>query len=115
MSIPVVKAKDKRKTAVFTADQTRIIKFPNGKANQQLAVSSNPLTTPIIISRLAEMYLIKAEAQGASKGAVTLAPYFVNRYKLPPSTSSVAALTATQYQGLLLDDVIVNSLRRGTG
>lgn len=103
-SAPLIKQGDKRKSAVFTSDPTRIIKFPNGKANQQLAVSSNPLNTPIIISRLAEMYLIKAEAQGASVGSATVTTYLTNRYKVPPAASMVAALTAAQYQDLLLNE-----------
>ncbi len=104
---PLIKTGDKRKAAVFSSDPTRIIKFPNGKAGQQLAVSSNPIATPIIISRLAEMYLIKAEAQGVSAGAVTLTSYLNNRYKAAPSAASVAALTTSQYQ-----DLILNELRR---
>ena len=101
---PLIKTGDKRKAAVFSSDPTRIIKFPNGKAGQQLAVSSNPIAAPIIISRLAEMYLIKAEAQGASAGAATLTAYLNNRYKAAPSAASVAALTSSQYQDLILNE-----------
>ncbi|MFI5140039.1 MAG: RagB/SusD family nutrient uptake outer membrane protein, partial [Sphingobacteriales bacterium] len=103
-SSPVIKNGDKRKAAVFTSDITRVIKFPNGKSNQQLAASTNPLATPIIISRLAEMYLIKAEAQGALTGSATLAPYFANRYNAPPATATVAALSAHQFQDLILNE-----------
>lgn len=104
VTAPLIKTGDKRKIAVFSPDPTRIIKFPNGKSGQQLAVSSNPIATPIIISRLAEMYLIKAEAMGASAGSVTLASYLTNRYKVPPSSTAVAALTASQYQDLILNE-----------
>ncbi|MEZ2334296.1 RagB/SusD family nutrient uptake outer membrane protein [Mucilaginibacter sp. RCC_168] len=103
-SAPLIKTGDKRKAAVFSADPTRIIKFPNGKTGQQLAVSPTPIATPIIISRLAEMYLIKAEAQGASAGSVTLASYLTNRYKLAPTAASIAALTASQYQDMILNE-----------
>lgn len=103
-STPLIKTGDKRKAAVFSTDPTRIIKFPNGKTGQQLAVSSNPIATPIIISRLAEMYLIKAEAQGTSLGSVTLTSYLANRYKVPPTAASVASLTVSQYQDLILNE-----------
>ncbi len=101
---PLIKTGDKRKAAVFSSDPTRIIKFPNGKTGQQLAVSSNPIATPIIVSRLAEMYLIKAEAQGVPAGSVTLASYLASRYKVAPTAASIAALTASQYQDLLLNE-----------
>ncbi|WP_316814170.1 RagB/SusD family nutrient uptake outer membrane protein [Pedobacter heparinus] len=101
---PVIKTDDKRKTATFIADKTRIIKYSNGRAGQQLAVSANPNAAPIVLSRLAEMYLIKAEAQGAANGAATLTPYFASRYAMSPSQASVAALNPTQYQNLVLNE-----------
>ncbi|HJT72734.1 MAG TPA: RagB/SusD family nutrient uptake outer membrane protein [Chitinophaga sp.] len=101
---PVSKSGDKRKPAVFGSDPTRVIKYPNGKTNQQLVASNTPNQTPIIVSRIAEMYLIKAEAQGAAAGAATLAPYFTARYKTAPATATVAGLSELQYQDLILNE-----------
>jgi starch-binding outer membrane protein, SusD/RagB family len=96
---------DKRKSAVFSKDNTRIIKFPNGKTGQQLVTTTSADATPIIVARLSEMYLIKAEAQGAGMSAqTTLTPYFVARYTTPPSSGFVAALNATEFQNLILDE-----------
>lgn len=103
-ALPVTKRGDKRKTAAFTADATRLIKFPNGKAGQQLAAIANSSATPIIISRLAEMYLIKAEALGAANGAPTLNTYLVARYDTPPTQASLSALSASQYNDAILDE-----------
>jgi starch-binding outer membrane protein, SusD/RagB family len=72
---------DKRKTAVFSSDKSRVIKFPNGIAGQQLVATSNANFTPIIVSRIAEIYLIKAEAEGSE---AALAPYLAARYVTPP-------------------------------
>jgi hypothetical protein len=101
---PVAKAGDKRKPAVFSSDPTRVIKFPNGKTGQQLVASTTPTQTPIIVSRIAEMYLIKAEAQGAALGSTTLTPYFNARYKTPPAAAAVAALSAAQFQDVILNE-----------
>lgn len=101
---PVIKGGDRRKAATFSTDAARIIKYPNGKTGQQLAPTTNANATPIVLARISEMYLIKAEAQGAAAGAATLAPYFAARYDTPPTTATVAALTTTQYQDLILNE-----------
>ncbi len=96
---------DKRKTAVFSADNTRIIKFPNGKTGQQLVSTANADATPLIISRLPEMYLLKAEAVDAGASAETvLAPYFAARYTTPPAAGTIAALNSTDFQSLVLNE-----------
>jgi hypothetical protein len=96
---------DKRKAAVFSTDNTRIIKFPNGKTGQQLVATSSADATPVIVSRYSEMYLIKAEALGASAAAETvLSAYFTARYAVPPVTGTIAALNATDFQNLILDE-----------
>lgn len=98
-------AGDKRKAAVFTADNNRIIKFPNGIAGQQLVSTTSAAYTPIVVSRLAEIYLIKAEAQGAGNAAATtLARYFTARYQTPPTTAYLSGLNATSLQNLLLNE-----------
>lgn len=96
---------DKRKTAVFSSDNTRIIKFPNGKSGQQLVTTSNADATPVIVSRFSELFLIKAEAQGVgADAAVTLAPYLVARYTTPPSPATVGSLSTTDFENLILDE-----------
>jgi starch-binding outer membrane protein, SusD/RagB family len=99
------RAGDKRRRAVFSNDNTRIIKFPNGKTGQQLVTTTSADATPVIVSRLSEMYLIKAEAQGVGMPAqTTLTPYFAARYTTPPSPGLIAALNATEFQNLILDE-----------
>jgi starch-binding outer membrane protein, SusD/RagB family len=96
---------DRRRGAVFSADNTRIIKFPNGRTGQQLVTTTNADATPIVVSRLSEMYLIKAEAQGVSIAAqTTLTPYMAARYSTPPSVGIIAALSPTEFQNLILDE-----------
>ena len=96
---------DKRKAAVFSSASTRIIKFPNGVNGQQLAPTSNANFTPIVISRISEIYLIKAEAQGGgSSSAATLTSYFAARYAVPPSQSVISALSPIEFQNMILDE-----------
>jgi starch-binding outer membrane protein, SusD/RagB family len=98
-------ATDKRKSAVFSSDPSRVIKFPNGVAGQQLVATTNANFTPIVISRIAEIYLIKAEAQGPGADAgATLAPYFTARYTAPPTADDIAALDATAFMDLILEE-----------
>ncbi|GGH69882.1 hypothetical protein HNQ91_002901 [Filimonas zeae] len=98
-------AGDKRKAATFSADNNRIIKFPNGISGQQLVSTTSAAYTPIVVSRLAEIYLIKAEAQGAgSAAAATLAPYFAARYQTTPTAAYLTGLNATGLQSLLLNE-----------
>jgi hypothetical protein len=103
-SSPVLKRGDKRASATFTSDKTRVIKYPNGKAGQQLVATANSNATPIVISRFAEMYLIKAEAQGAALGSTILIPYFAARYNTPPTAASISSLSAAQFQDLILNE-----------
>ena len=96
---------DKRKTAVFSADASRLIKFPNGKTGQQLVSTSNADFTPIIVSRYSDILLLLAEAQGAgNSAATTLVPYFSNRYTTPPSTVAIASLNSTDFQDMILNE-----------
>ncbi len=96
---------DKRRTAVFSSDNTRIIKFPNGKTGQQLVATSNADATPVIVSRYSEMHLIKAEALSVGASAeAALSTYFTARYNVSPSAGTIAALSATNFQNLILDE-----------
>ncbi|MEJ8820190.1 RagB/SusD family nutrient uptake outer membrane protein [Lacibacter sp. H407] len=101
-----VRTGDKRRTAVFAAGaNTRIIKFPNGKAGQQLVTTSNADATPVAVTRYSEMHLIKAEALGVGAAAATaLASYFTARYTTAPLAGTIASLTATEFQNLILDE-----------
>lgn len=96
---------DKRKAAVFGSNNTRLIKFPNGVAGQQLVNTTEPNFTPVVVSRIAEMFLIKAEAQGeGANAAVTLNSYFYARYGTPPATNVIAALSGQAFQNMILDE-----------
>lgn len=104
-SDPAIASGDKRKSAVFSNDKTRVIKFPNGVSGQQLVSTINANFTPILVSRVAELYLIKAEAQGLGQAAeTTLQPYFNARYQTVPAAGTVAALSALNFQNLILDE-----------
>lgn len=96
---------DKRKTAVFSADNTRIIKFPNGKPGQQLVATTSADATPVIVTRYPELFLIKAEAAGpGAQAEAALTAYFAARYATPPAAGVVGALNSTDLQNLLLDE-----------
>lgn len=96
-----IKSGDIRKEPTFsTTDARRVIKFPNGGSGQFVAESTKE-QTPVVVFRLAEMYLIKAEAQGAASGLSTLNALMQKRYNsvlLPTSMSD------TEYQNLILDE-----------
>ena len=69
---------DVRLKATFTSqDANRVIKYPNG--TYQLAETSDYTCTPVVISRISEMYLIKAEALGKTNGAAALVEYMKKR------------------------------------
>lgn len=94
---------DIRKSATFsTQDKNRIIKYPNG--TQQLAPSSDYKSTPVIITRISEMYLTKAEALGKTDGAATLIEFLKKRYVTAPSEATIKALSDKDYQTLILDE-----------
>lgn len=91
---------DRRAPAVFNDDPSRLIKFPNG-ADGQFVVTDEPSQTPIVVSRLAEMYLIKAEALGTAAGAATLKEFMTTRYA---SLALPAAFTEETFQDQILDE-----------
>lgn len=95
---------DKRKASVFSTDKARIIKFPNGNASQQLAATTNANLTPMPVSRIAEIYLIKAEAQGAGVASTTLAGFMSKRYDTAPDAAALSALGEKELQDLILDE-----------
>jgi starch-binding outer membrane protein, SusD/RagB family len=100
-----LKVGDIRKKAVFSSENTRIIKFPNGKSGQQLVTTTNPDQTPVIIARLPEMYLIKAEALGkvaSNKSVLTI--YLTARYSKPQSADLILGLSDIDFQNFILNE-----------
>lgn len=93
---------DIRKAATFSADPTRIIKFSNGV--NQLAPNPDYTQTPIIMFRLSEMHLIKAEALGKQNGAQVLVDFMKNRYANVPVTGVLKNMSDGDYQTLILDE-----------
>ncbi|WP_434968338.1 RagB/SusD family nutrient uptake outer membrane protein, partial [Muribaculum intestinale] len=91
---------DIRGKAVFGSDATRIIKFPN-ELEGQFVKNETPSQTPIPVLRLAEVYLIKAEAQGALSGMSTMSEFLKARYS---SASLPASMTDVDFQNLVLDE-----------
>lgn len=95
-----IKEGDLRAPAVFGDDNTRVLKFANG-SDGQFVDNEMPSQTPIVVARLAEMYLIKAEALGNSEGLSVLQDFMNSRYEevhLPASMSTV------EFQNQLLDE-----------
>lgn len=95
---------DKRAKATFSSDSRRIIKFPNGVADQQLVATPDQTNTPIVVLRLAEMYLIKAELLGAKDGADILLEFLKKRYTTTPTKEAIQALDEVDYQDLILNE-----------
>ncbi len=94
---------DIRKAATFDPKASnRVIKFSNGV--NQLAANNDYLHTPVVVSRISEMYLIKAEALGRHAGAATLAAFLKTRYATAPSESAIKLLSKDEYQNLILDE-----------
>jgi starch-binding outer membrane protein, SusD/RagB family len=96
-----IKSGDIRQPAVFSStDNSRVLKFPNGLGGQFIhnAVASQ---SPIVITRIAELYLIKAEAQGnTTEGRNTLLQFMNKRY----AQVSLGNMTDLEYQNLILDE-----------
>lgn len=94
---------DIRLSATFTTkDPNRIIKYPNGV--YQLAETPDYTATPIIVTRISEMYLVKAEALGKTNGAATLVEFLKKRYATVPTEAAIKALSDKDYQTLILDE-----------
>lgn len=108
-----VRSRDKRRSAVFISNNSRVTKFPNFRNGQQslaTPATNNANQAPIALSRYSDIILMLAEAQSLSSNssvaaaAATLNPYFINRYNTPPTQSSVAALSAADFQNLILNE-----------
>lgn len=95
---------DKRAKATFSTDDKRVIKFPNGLSGQQLVPTPDQANTPIVVSRIAEMYLVKAELLGPVDGADVLLSFLQKRYTTVPTKAAIQALSESDYQDLILDE-----------
>lgn len=94
---------DIRHWATFHPTQTgRIIKFSNG--TYQLAENNDYRHIPVVVSRIAEMYLIKAEALGKNGGASALHTFLSKRYDEAMSEAELKALSDLEWQNLILDE-----------
>ncbi|MDE6490375.1 MAG: RagB/SusD family nutrient uptake outer membrane protein [Muribaculaceae bacterium] len=94
---------DIRRAATFQADDpTRVIKYSNG-ANQ-LAPCPDYLHLPVMVSRISEMYLIKAEALGKSAGASTMVTFLKKRYATCPTETALQTMSDRAWQDLILDE-----------
>ena len=95
------KTGDIRAKAVFGNEDLRIIKFPNGQAGQFIT-NPAPNRSPLIVTRIAEMHLIKAEAQkNTPQGKQTLTDFMGTRYA---SVNLPATLTDREFQDIILDE-----------
>lgn len=95
-----IKKGDIRSMATFSDDDSRIIKFANG-GKGQFVTNDLPSQSPIIVARISEMYLIKAEALGNVNGLATLKAFMENRYS---SLFLPSSLSEKDFQDLILDE-----------
>ena len=101
---PGVREGDMRRPVVLTDNnKARILKFPNGNDGMdQFIKNPDPSQSPLVLIRIAEMYLVKAEAEGnTAAGRATLEEFLKTRYA---SVSLPSSLTDTQWEDLLLDE-----------
>ena len=94
---------DHRKAPTFKEDDALpIIKFPNGNdALGQYVKNTNASASPLMVLRLADIYLAKAEMQGEVDGLATMKEFMKSRYD---SVSLPDAMSAKEYQNLILDE-----------
>ncbi|KAA6341283.1 hypothetical protein EZS27_010907 [termite gut metagenome] len=94
---------DIRTQTVFSAtDNSRTLKFANGQSGQFIA-NENPAQSPIVVSRIAEMHLIKAEAQkNTPDGRQSLKAFLDKRYQTANEISP--SISDTDFQNLILDE-----------
>ena len=99
-----MKKGDIRRAVVLTDDErSRILKYPNGNDSQnQFVMNEDPNQSPLVLIRIAEMYLTKAEAQGNTPdGHGTLRSFMEKRYS---SVSLPSSMTDKEWEDLLLDE-----------
>ena len=100
-----VKTGDIRAKGTFGAEASRVIKFPNGQAGQFMP-NPAPSESPLVVFRLADAYLMKAEAEwlGGSVGTAlgTLKTLMESRYG---AVNLPATMTDDEFEALLLDEL----------
>ena len=100
-----VKTGDWRGKATFGGEATRVIKFPNGQAGQ-FVPNPAPSESPLLVFRLADAYMLKAEAEwlgGSIETALgTLKTLMETRYE---SVNLPESMTDDQFEALLLDEL----------
>ena len=98
------KTGDKRKAPTFGNDPTRVIKFPNGQDGQFIA-NPAPSESPLLVYRLADAYMIKAEAQWLNDqledAKATILTLMRSRYV---SVNLATVTTDDAFEALLLDE-----------
>jgi len=96
------KSNDIRKEAVFSpVDDQRVVKFPNGLPGQFID-NDNATQSPIIVTRIAEMHLIKIEAlKNTSGGRQALTSFLEKRYATVTLPTSMSDL---EFQNFILDE-----------
>ena len=102
--VPGLKEGDIRKPVVESeAARSRILKFPNGNDEMdQFVKNDDPMQSPLVVIRIAEMYLTRAEALGNTpEGHAVLESFLQKRYR---SVSLPATLTDSAWSDLLLDE-----------
>ena len=100
----VSKAGDIRLAPTYNpAEGRRIIKYPNGGENMgQFIVNPDASQSPLVIFRLADVYLTKAEAQGnTAAGIETMKTFMENRYS---ALTMPSAMSSTDFRDLVLDE-----------
>jgi hypothetical protein len=97
------KAGDIRSQAVFSAgDNSRTIKFANGQAGQFIA-NESPSQSPLVVTRIAEMHLIQAEAQrNTPDGRQSLKTFMDKRYQTVNNIP--ATISDRDFQNRILDE-----------
>ncbi len=100
-----MRTSDIRKAATFsTEDPKPVIKFPNGQDGQFIS-NPDPSQSPLMCMRLADIYLIKAEAQWAKgdlAGArTTMVEFLEKRYE---SVNVPSSLGKDELEALILDE-----------
>ena len=96
---------DYRGAATFGDDATRVIKFPNGQGGQ-FVLNPNASESPLVVFRLADAYLIKAEAQwlggSVTDAIITLQALMQKRYA---SVNLPSTMSDDEFEALLLDEL----------